>query len=262
VVTAARAMIGSMTRTSILVVQQQPELRRALQAGLRAKSYDVMAAGTGREAMALAATQPPDAVIFDLSLPDADGLQVIGQLRDRYRAPIIVLSARSSPGDKIGALDAGADDYVTKPFVMGELLARLRAKLRRREGGAVPGQPAPAVIGRWQVDLASHRIARQDPAPESGDPGDPGDPGASRKPGQTPRLTPVEWAVLEPLLRRPGQLVDTAQLVSEVWGGGRFQPGANSLRFHLVQLRRKLEDDPGRPRHLLTERGLGHRYLP
>jgi two-component system KDP operon response regulator KdpE len=208
-----------------------------------------MAAGTGREAMALAATQPPDAVIFDLRLPDADGLQVIGQLRDRYRAPIIVLSARSSPGDKIGALDAGADDYVTKPFVMGELLARLRAKLRRREGGVISGQPAPAVIGRWQVDLAGYRIAHEDASPGPGDP------------GETPRLTPVEWAVLEPLLRRPGQLVGTAQLVSDVWGG-RFQPGANSLRFHMVQLRRKLEDDPVRPRHLLTERGMGYRYLP
>ena len=240
-------MIGSMT--SILVVQQQPELERALQVNLRAKSYDVMAARTGREAMALAASQPPDAVICDLSLPDVDGIKVIGQLRHRYRAPIIVLSARSSPGDKIGALDAGADDYVTKPFVMGELLARLRAKLRRREGGVIPGQPPSAVIGRWRVDLASHRIAHEDASPGTGDP------------GEAPRLTPIEWAVLEPLLRRPGQLVDTAQLVSGVWGGG-FQQGANSLRFHLVQLRRKLEDNPARPRHLLTEHGLGYRYLP
>jgi two-component system KDP operon response regulator KdpE len=243
-------MIGPMTR--ILVVQEQAELQRALQINLRAKSYDVMAARTGREAMALAASQPPDAVICDLSLPDVDGIKVIGQLSQRYRAPIIVLSARSGPGDEIGALDAGADDYVTKPFVMGELLARLRAKLRRREGGAIPGQPTSAVIGRWQVDLASHQIAREDTSPGTGDPGDP---------GEAPRLTPIEWAVLEPLLRRPGQLVETPQLVSGVWGGG-FRQGANSLRFHLVQLRRKLEDNPARPRHLLTERGLGYRYLP
>jgi two-component system KDP operon response regulator KdpE len=240
-------MIGPMTR--ILVVQEQPELRRALQVGLRAKSYDVMAARTGREAMALAAGRPPDAVIVDLGLPDVDGVEIIGQLRHRYRAPIIVLSARSSPGDKIGALDAGADDYVTKPFVMGELLARLRAKLRRREGGVILDRPIPAVIGRWQVDLASYRIAHDDASPGSGDP------------GETPRLTPIEWAVLEPLLRRPGQLVDTVQLVSDVWGC-RFQQGANSLRFHMVQLRRKLEDNPARPRHLLTERGMGYRYLP
>ena len=257
-------MIESMTRTNILVVQQQPELQRALQVNLRAKSYDVMAARTGREALALAASQPPDAVILDLSLPDVDGIKVIGQLRHRYRAPIIVLSARSSPGDKIGALDAGADDYVTKPFVMGELLARLRAKLRRDEGTMILGPPSRAVIGRWQVDLAGYRIAHEDASPGSGDPRDPRDPrdpGDPGDPGETPRLTPVEWAVLEPLLRRPGQLVGTAQLVSDVWGG-RFQPGANSLRFHMVQLRRKLEDDPVRPRHLLTERGMGYRYLP
>ena len=246
-VTGARAMIGLMT--SILVVQQQPELQRALQANLRAGSYDVIAAGTGREAMALAARRPPDAVILDLSLPDANGVEVIAELRHRYRAPIIVLSGRAGAGDKIGALDAGADDYVTKPFVMGELLARLRAKLRRREGGVIVDRPAPAVIGRWQVDLASYRIAREGVSPGSCDP------------GQTPRLTPIEWAVLEPLVRRPGQLVDTVQLVSDVWGC-RFQQGANSLRFHMVQLRRKLEDNPARPRHLLTERGMGYRYLP
>ena len=246
-VTGARAMIGPMT--SILVVQQQPELQRALQVNLRAGSYDVIAAGTGREAMALAARRPPDAVILDLSLPDVNGVEVITELRHRYEAPIIVLSGRAGAGDKIGALDAGADDYVTKPFVMGELLARLRAKLRRREGGVILDRPAPAVIGRWQVDLAGYRIAHEDASPGSGDP------------GETPRLTPIEWAVLEPLLRRPGQLVDTVQLVSDVWGC-RFQQGANSLRFHMVQLRRKLEDNPARPRHLLTERGMGYRYLP
>jgi two-component system KDP operon response regulator KdpE len=245
-------MIGPMTR--ILVVQEQAELQRALQVNLRAKSYDVMAARTGREAMALAASQPPDAVIFDLSLPDVDGIKVIGQLRHRYRAPIIVLSARSGPGAEIGALDAGADDYVTKPFVMGELLARLRAKLRRREGSAAPGQPSRAVIGRWQVDLAAHRVTRGDVWPGQTDPG-------QTDPGQTPRLTPLEWAILEPLLRRPGQLVGTAQLAAGVWGGG-FQQRGNCVRFHLVQLRRKLEDNPARPRHLLTEHGMGYRYLP
>jgi two-component system, OmpR family, KDP operon response regulator KdpE len=124
-----------------------------------------MAARTGREAMALAASQPPDAVIFDLSLPDVDGIQVIGQLRHRYRAPIIVLSARASPGDKVGALDAGADDYVTKPFVMGELLARLRAKLRRREGGVIPGQAAPASMPKRDGAVAYCRIPRSAWAP-------------------------------------------------------------------------------------------------
>jgi two-component system KDP operon response regulator KdpE len=243
-------MIKSMTRTSILVVQQQPELRRALQVGLGAGLYDVIAAGTGREAMALAASRPPDAVILDLSLPDINGVEVITELRHRCRAPIIVLSGLAGPGDKIGALDAGADDYVTKPFVMGELRARLRAKLRRQQGDVMPrSRSGNTVIGRWQVDLADCRVTRADVAPGSSDP------------GATPRLTPTEWAILEPLLRRPGQLVGPAELTTSVWGGSVRQ-GGNCLRFHLVQLRRKLEDNPARPRHLLTERGMGYRYQP
>jgi two-component system KDP operon response regulator KdpE len=160
-----------------------------------------------------------------------------------------VLSGRTSPGDKIGALDAGADDYVTKPFEMGELLARLRAKLRRQGGNVVVAEPPPVVIGRWHVDLASYRITRPGASPGSEDP------------GKTLRLTPIEWAILKPLLRRPGQLVDTAQLVASVWGRGCQQRG-NCVRFHMVQLRRKLEDNPARPRHLLTEHGMGYRYLP
>jgi two-component system, OmpR family, KDP operon response regulator KdpE len=247
VVTGVRAMIESMT--SVLVVQPQPELQRALQVNLSAGLYDVIAAGTGREAMALAASRPPDAVILDLSLPDVNGVEVITELRHRYRAPIIVLSGRAGAGDKIGALDAGADDYVTKPFVMGELLARLRAKLRRHESNAAPGQPSRPVIGHWQVDLSSYRVSHEgvSPGPEY--------------PGETPRLTPLEWAILEPLLQRPGQLVGTAQLAASVWGRGCRQRG-NCVRFHMVQLRRKLEDDPARPRHLLTEHGMGYRYLP
>jgi two-component system KDP operon response regulator KdpE len=139
---------------------------------------------------------------------------------------------------------------VTKPFVMGELLARLRAKLRRQQGDVMPRSPSNnTVIGRWQVDLAACRVTRADVAPGSADL------------GATPRLTPIEWAILEPLLRRPGQLVGPAELAARVWGGGVRQ-GANCLRFHLVQLRRKLEDDPARPRHLLTERGMGYRYQP
>ena len=235
--------------TRILVVEDEAQLQRAWQINLRARLYDVMTAPTGRQALALAASRVPDAVILDLGLPDVDGTEVIVELRRWYRPPIIVLSGRISPRDIIGAPDAGADDYVTKPFAMGELLARLRAALRRDEGNVIHGQPSPVVIGRWQVDLASYRIAHEDASPGSGEP------------GETPRLTPIEWAVLEPLLRRPGQLVDTAQLVSGVWGCG-FQQGANSLRFHMVQLRRKLEDTPARPRHLLTERGMGYRYLP
>jgi two-component system, OmpR family, KDP operon response regulator KdpE len=235
----------------ILVVEDQVALQQTLRANLRARLYDVMAARTGREALSLAVTQPPDAVILELGLPDTQGTEAIVELRRWYRAPIIVLSSRTSPGDKIGALDAGADDYLTKPFAMGELLARLRAALRRHEGKVIHGQPAPSqvVIGRWRVDLAEYQVTRLDAGAAAADS------------GQTLRLTPTEWAILELLLRRPGQLVDAAQLLTSVWGPG-FQKRTNYLRFHLVQLRRKLEDNPARPRHLVTEHGMGYRYQP
>jgi two-component system, OmpR family, KDP operon response regulator KdpE len=235
--------------TRILVVEDQAELQRTLRINLRARLYDVMAARTGREALALAASQPPDAIILDLGLPDIDGTEVIVELRRWYRPPIIVLSGRTGSGDKIGALDAGADDYVTKPFAMGELLARVRAALRRDEGNVVHGQPARVVIGRWQVDLAAHRVTRA------------GTAAAPSDSVETLRLTPTEWAILELLLRRPGQLVGAAQLLTSVWGPG-FQERTNYLRFHMAQLRRKLEDNPARPSHLLTEHGMGYRYQP
>jgi len=226
-------------------VEDEAELVRALRINLRARQYEVLTAATGREALALAATRPPDAIILDLGLPDIDGTEVIVELRRWYRAPIIVLSGRASPGDKIGALDVGADDYVTKPFAMAELLARLRAALRRDEGGAAAGS-RPATIGRWLVDLAAHQVRRA---------------GASGESPETLRLTPTEWRILEMLLRRPGQLVSSAQLLTDVWGPG-FQQRSNYLRFHMAGLRRKLEDYPARPRHLLTEPGMGYRYQP
>jgi two-component system KDP operon response regulator KdpE len=235
--------------TRILIIQNQAELQRTLRANLRARLCEVMAARTGREALALAASRLPDAIILDLSLPDANGIEVIIELRRRHRVPIIVLSGRTSACDKIGALDAGADDYVTKPFAMDELLARLRAALRRYEDTMILDQPSGVIIGRWQVDLASHRVTQADPA---------GAPSDSVEPL---RLTPIEWAILEPLLQRPGQLVGSAQLLTCVWGRG-FEQRTSCLRFHLVQLRRKLEDNPARPRHLLTVRGMGYRYQP
>jgi len=234
----------------VLVVEDQIQLLRALQINLRARQYEVLAARTGREALAVAAATPPDAMILDLGLPDVDGTEVIAAFRGWSRAPIIVLSGRTSPGDKIGALDAGADDYVTKPFAMGELLARLRAALRRDET-AGQGAAAVATIGRWLVDLSAHTI-RDSPDSDSGT--DPADSPALR-------LTPTEWRILEILLRRPGQLVSSAQLLSGVWGPG-FQERTNYLRFHMTRLRRKLEDNPSRPRHLLTEPGMGYRYQP
>jgi two-component system, OmpR family, KDP operon response regulator KdpE len=241
--------------TRVLVVEDQAELQRDLQLNLRAGLYDVMTARTGREALALTASRHPDALILDLSLPDADGTEVIATLRRWYHRPIIVLSARTSPGHKIGALDAGADHYVTKPFSMGELLARLRAALRRDGDdvirGAIHGQPSPVVIGRWRVDLAASRVTRDGQVSRADIAG----------PAETLRLTPTEWAILEPLLHRPGQLVPAAQLLASVWGRGcPHRP--NCLRFHMLQLRRKLEDDPARPRHLLTEHGMGYRYQP
>jgi two-component system, OmpR family, KDP operon response regulator KdpE len=238
---------GLQYPNGILIVEDEADLVRALRINLRARQYEVLTAGTGREALAVAASHPPDAVIIDLGLPDIDGTEVIVELRRWYHAPIIVLSGRTSPGDKIGALDVGADDYVTKPFAMAELLARLRAVLRRDEREANHNQPRQAVVGQWLVDLTAHQVSR---AASSGD-----------GPRETLRLTPTEWRILEILLRRPGQLVGSAQLLTGVWGPG-FQQRTNYLRFHMARLRRKLEDNPARPRHLRTEPGMGYRYQP
>jgi two-component system, OmpR family, KDP operon response regulator KdpE len=232
----------------ILVVEDHAGLQQSLLINLRARLYDVTTARTGRQALALAARRPPDAVILDLALPDTDGTAVITELRRWYPAPIIVLSARTSPDTKISALDAGADDYLTTPFVMGELLARLRAVLRRGHASPAQSQPQRALIGRWQIDPAAHRITRATATthPATND---------------TLRLTPTEWAMLKLLLQRPGQLVSQTQLLTSVWGPGS-QQHTNYLRFHMARLRRKLEDNPARPRYLLTEPGMGYRYQP
>jgi two-component system, OmpR family, KDP operon response regulator KdpE len=229
----------------VLVVEDQRQLRRALQINLRARKYEVLTAGTGREALAAAASSPPDAIILDLGLPDMDGTDVIVAFRGWSAAPIIVLSGRTSPGDKIGALDAGADDYVTKPFAMAELLARLRAALRRDEPAA-GHVPLIAIIGQWRLDMAEHMVLGA---------------GGDQDLAEAPRLTPTEWRILDILLRRPGQLVSSVHLLTGVWGPD-FQNRTNYLRFHMARLRRKLEDDPARPRHLLTEPGMGYRYQP
>ena len=259
---------GRARPSAILVVEDQAELMRALRINLRARQYDVLAARSGREALAVAASDPPDAIILDLGLPDIDGTEVIVELRRWCKAPIIVLSGRTSPGDKIGALDVGADDYVTKPFAMGELLARLRAALRRDEGEIGPDQPRQATIGRWRVDLVAHRVT---PAGDAGAGVGAGgaDGGGARADGEqgeggpetTLRLTPTEWGILEFLVRRPGQLVSSAELLTRVWGPG-FEQRTNYLRFHMARLRRKLEGNPARPRQLLTEPGMGYRYQP
>ena len=248
---------GLQYPNGILIVEDEANLVRALRINLRARQYEVRCAGTGREALALAASHPPDAIILDLGLPDIDGTEVIVELRRWYHAPIIVLSGRTSPGDKIGALDVGADDYVTKPFAMAELLARLRAVLRRDEREASQNQPRQAVVGRWLVDLTAHQVSLAAPAAAVPAPR----PGLLLGRRETLRLTPTEWRILEILLRRPGQLVGSAQILTGVWGPG-FQQRTNYLRFHMARLRRKLEDNPARPRYLRTEPGMGYRYQP
>ena len=244
-VAPARAATRLRAGARVLLVEDEPGLLRALVINLRARQYEVITATGGREALATAASRPPDAVILDLGLPDIDGTEVIVELRRWSKAPIIVLSGRASPGDKIGALDVGADDYVTKPFSMAELLARLRAVLRRDEGAA-PGSLATVTVGHCTVDLAAHTVTREEGPDDV---------------GETVRLTPTEWRILESLARRPGQLVSARQLLTEIWGPG-YEPRTNYLRFHMARLRRKLEDDPARPRHLLTEPGMGYRYRP
>jgi two-component system, OmpR family, KDP operon response regulator KdpE len=241
------AAAGHARRTTILVAEDHPGLERDLRINLQAGRYDVVAARTGRDAMAMAAGQPPpDAVILDLGLPDVDSIEAVGELRRWFRGPIIVLSGRSWPADKIAALDLGADDYVTKPFAMNELLARLRAALRRFQRVPGPGRLNRATIGHWQVDLISRQVTCQDCAAGC---------------REALRLTRTEWGILELLLQHPGQLVASADLLTRVWGTG-FQQHTNYLRFHMARLRGKLEDDPARPRHLLTEPGMGYRYRP
>jgi two-component system, OmpR family, KDP operon response regulator KdpE len=237
--------------TSILVVDDEPQLVRALRINLRARQYDVQTAATAAEALQSASRHPPDLVVLDLGLPDLDGLEVIHGLRGWTEAPIIVLSGRSDSTQKVQALDAGADDYVTKPFSMEELLARMRAVARRSEGS--DDQPQVR-LGNLVVDLAAKRIVR-DPSLSPG----PGSTGDGTVTGI--HLTPTEWHLLEVLLRHPGKLLGRQYLLNEVWGPG-YQDAAGNLRLYMTQLRRKLEPDPGRPRWLITEPGMGYRFQP
>ena len=223
--------------TRVLIVEDESGLRRALAINLHAHGYTADAAPDGAAALRQAARHPPDAVVLDLGLPDMDGVAVIEGLRGWSQAPILVLSARGGEHDKVLALDAGADDYVTKPFGMDELLARLRAALRRTSGGAdVPRVELDGVT----VDFAAKRVTGRD--------------------GGTVRLTPTEWHLLEVLVRNDGKLVPHRQLLQEVWGP-RYETETNYLRVYVAQLRRKLERDPAAPRHLLTEPGVGYRFV-
>ncbi|CAN5603217.1 response regulator [soil metagenome] len=224
------------------MVDDEPALARALAINLRAHGWEVVTAADGRSALDAAATTHPDVVLLDLGLPDLDGTEVISGLRGWTSVPIVVLSARQHGEDKVEALDLGADDYITKPFAMNELMARLRAAVRRgAEAAGSAASPAAMVsVGDLEIDLARKRVA---------------------KAGVDVRLTPTEWAFLELLARNLGKLVTRAQLLHEVWGP-TYEKESHYLRVYSAQLRRKLEDDPAAPRHLITSAGLGYTLEP
>jgi two-component system KDP operon response regulator KdpE len=222
----------------ILVVDDDPALLRTLTINLRARGYDVETAGDGRSALQVVPEQRPDLVLLDLGLPDLDGVEVLRRLRTLADLPVLVLSARHTSDDKVEALDLGADDYITKPFGMDELLARIRSALRRSPAALdVPARVVEA--GDLRLDIDDHRASRA---------------------GQPVHLTPTEWRMVEVLTRTPGQLVRQTELLREVWGP-HYHRETNYLRVYLANLRRKLETDPARPRHFLTEPGVGYRFI-
>jgi two-component system, OmpR family, KDP operon response regulator KdpE len=219
----------------ILIVEDELPMRRTLDIGLRARGYDVDLAANGEEALELARQQHPDAVILDLGLPGIDGIEVAHALRGLSTVPIIVLSARGAEAVKVAALDAGADDYVTKPFGMDELLARIRAALRRIDS---TGQPTLITTPHFTIDLVAQRV---------------------RAPQGDVRLSPTQWHLLEVLARNKGRLVTQHQLLAEVWGPG-FENASHYLRVFMAQLRQKLEPDPAHPCYFQTEPGRGYRF--
>ncbi|QQQ75235.1 response regulator [Saccharothrix sp. 6-C] len=222
--------------TKVLVVDDEPQIVRALRINLSARGYSVLTAHDGTAALKAAAEGRPDVVVLDLGLPDVDGAEVIAGLRGWTTVPIIVLSARVDSADKVQALDAGADDYVTKPFGMDELLARLRAAVRR--SAVAEGGDAVVETASFTVDLAAKKVRRE---------------------GVEVHLTPTEWGLLEILARNRGRLVAQKQLLQEVWGPA-YAKETHYLRVYLAQLRRKLEPEPAHPRHLVTEPGMGYRF--
>jgi two-component system KDP operon response regulator KdpE len=222
--------------TRVLVVDDEPQIRRALGVNLRARGYQVDLAETGEQALELAARHHPDVVVLDLGLPGIGGVEVIQGLRGWTSVPVIVLSVRESERDKVAALDAGADDYVTKPFGMDELLARLRAALRR---AAPADEEAVIVTPDFTIDLSVKRVTNAD--------------------GEEIRLTPTEWHIVEVLVRHAGKLVAQKQLLQEVWGPA-YETETNYLRVFMAQVRRKLEPEPGQPRYFFTEPGMGYRF--
>jgi two-component system KDP operon response regulator KdpE len=225
---------------TVLVVDDEPQLLRALQVNLRAEGYQVLTALDGTNALQQATANHPDLIVLDLGLPDINGVDVITGIRRSSSTPIIVLSARQGSVDKVRALDAGADDYVTKPFGLDELLARLRVA-ERRLGTSDGGEQVVMVdVGDFAVDLEKKKVTRD---------------------GSPVRLTPREWAILQLLVCNPGRLITQQQMLARIWGPG-YEGETHYLRVYMGQLRRKLEADPARPRHLLTEAGMGYRFEP
>jgi two-component system KDP operon response regulator KdpE len=225
-----------MSTNTLLVIEDEAALRRALRIFLEAHDYQVVLAATGTEGLALAAKEHPDAVILDLGLPDIDGVSVATSLRTWSTIPIVVLSARDAEAVKVAALDAGADDYVTKPFGMNEFLARLRAALRR----AAPTEEAPVVTTpAFTIDLSTKRVRRGE---------------------EEVHLTPTEWQIVEVLARNPGKLIAQQTLLQQVWGP-QYERETHYLRIYMSQIRHKLEPDPSRPRYFITEPGMGYRFV-
>jgi two-component system KDP operon response regulator KdpE len=224
--------------SKVLVVDDEPALARALAINLRAHGWEVVTAADGRSALDAAATEHPDVVVLDLGLPDIDGTEVIAGLRGWTKVPIVVLSARQHGEDKVEALDLGADDYVTKPFAMNELMARLRAATRRGQNDAA--ETALVTVGALEVDLARKRVTRG---------------------GEEIRLTPTEWSFLELLARNLGKLVTREHILREIWGPG-YEHETHYLRVYTAQLRRKLEENPASPVHLVTSPGMGYTLVP
>jgi len=229
----------------ILIADDDPQILRALKVTLGARGYDIVTAADGREALDLAATQHPDLVMLDLGMPHLDGIEVITGLRGWSTVPILVVSGRADAADKVEALDAGADDYVTKPFAMDELLARIRAQTRRLPSGTDDEQPVVA-FGDVRVDLAAKTVTRRT---------------ASGGAGESVRLTPTEWKILELLLHSPDKLITREAILTEVWGAFHAKD-TGYLRLYFAQLRKKLEPVPASPRYLVTVLGMGYRFVP
>jgi two-component system KDP operon response regulator KdpE len=222
---------------TVVVIEDEPQIRRFLRAALVSQGYRFHEAATGRDGLAEAATRQPDVIILDLGLPDLDGLEIIRRVREWTTVPIIVLSARDQEGDKIKALDLGADDYVSKPFGVGELLARMRAALRHAAIASQQRMEPVFTLGALQVDVMRRRVSVA---------------------GAEVHLTPIEYKLLTALVRHAGNVVTHRQLLKEVWGPN-YEDQAHYLRVFMLQLRRKLEADPARPRYLRTEPGVGYR---